>query len=115
MNAFNVFRSELPADLQTLLFTSRTADGQILGNHPAFLKMGAQLGRTLNPAASIVLPGGANGGAQTAEARIKEIDAMMYKDGKPNPAYFKDEAIQKEYRDLIDAQERMKSRGGRAA
>jgi hypothetical protein len=115
MNAFGAFRSELPDEVQSLLFTARTADGQVLGNHPAFIKIGAALGRALNPAASIVLPSSASGGAQTADARIKEIDSMMYKDGKANPEYFKNEAIQKEYRDLVDARDAMKKRGGRAA
>lgn len=110
LNAFGAFKAQLPQDVQALLFTARTADGQVLGNHPAFIKIGAALGREINPAAAVVLQDGGGNGKSVAD-RIKEIDGTMYKDGKPNPDYFKNEAVQKEYRDLVDAQAKIAARG----
>lgn len=109
MAAFGAFKGQLPEDLQTLLFTARTADGQVLGNHPAFIKIGAALGRELNPAATITSQAGAN--SQTVADRIKAIEGMMYKDGKENPEYWRSPQLQQEYRDLVDAQAKMTSRG----
>jgi hypothetical protein len=111
MAAFGAFKSQLPAEVQTMLFSARTADGAILGNHPLFLKIGAQLGRELNPAATIVPAGDANAVATIAN-EIKTIEASMYDaSGQPNRAYWGDNAKQARYRELIDAQQKMTARG----
>ena len=110
INAFGVFKSQLPENLQALLFTARTADGLVLGNHPEFIKIGAALGRELNPAATLI-PQAAQQGAQGVSDRIKQIEGLMYKEGQPNREYWNDAKLQSEYRDLIDAQTKMTARG----
>ena len=114
MNAFGAFRSQLPEGLQTLLFTARTLDGQVLGNHPEFIKIGAQLGLELNPAATIVRQQGMDSAATVAD-RIKSIEGKMYTaDGKENPEYWRGDSgakMQQEYRDLLDMQAKLSARG----
>lgn len=88
---------------------SRTASGRMLGDDPQFIKSMALLARELNPAMPHIPVGNGNP-MQATENRIGEIRKMMA-EGKPE--YWKDEKVQKEYRDLLDAQARLG--GNRAA
>jgi hypothetical protein len=111
LNAIQNMFAGWPKGLAEQLLTARTADGQILGNTPEFVKQMAQLSRELNPAAALIPAGGADPAKGVAD-RIKELKGWMgAKKGTPEHAkYWKDEKVQAEYRDLISAQERMKAR-----
>lgn len=102
------FWREQPKGISDLVLGARTPDGHVLGEMPEVRSWVVGLMRDLNPAATI-LPPGTDGSAASVQTRMQQIEAMMYVDGKPNPAYF-GTAVEKEYRDLIDAQQRMQSR-----
>jgi hypothetical protein len=118
MNAVGSLLAGMPEDMRVELLTARTPDGRMLGNTAAFNKWAATVARDLNPAASLVLPGG-NSSMTSINERISAIEGQMYtKDGKENPAYWRGDAgqrMQAELRDLYDAQAKMKSRGQAAA
>jgi hypothetical protein len=113
MNAFGAFRAKIPEDVQALIFSSRTVDGQMLGDHPAFLKLGALIGRELNPAATVVTTG--PGDIKTIESEIAAIEKSIYDErGNPNPDYWKGDAgarAQARYRELIDARDKLTQKG----
>ncbi len=78
---------------------------------PAFVRQLASLALELNPAATLVPTGTSDPGKSVAD-RISELNKWM---GAPKGSpeylkYWRDEKVQAEYRDLIDAQNRMKSR-----
>jgi hypothetical protein len=111
MNAFGAFKATMPTELQATLFTARTADGRMLGDTPEFLKLGAQLGRMLNPAATLIMPAGADAGKKIGE-EIGEIEKSMYDaNGNPNRDYWGDETKQARLRELYDMRDRMAAKG----
>lgn len=110
MAAFGAFKAQMPADLQAMIFTARTADGQILGNHPAFLKIGAALGREINPAASIMPADPLNAG-KSMESELAHLESLM---GDPRSEYNrgpKANQMQARYRELTDAMIKIQARG----
>lgn len=108
MHALNAFWRGQPEGLQDLVLGGRTADGRVIGNLPEVTAFFANLARELNPAAAL-LPPGTDGTPASVQGRMAEIEKQMYIDGKPNPGYFGG-PMEVEYRNLIDAQERMKAR-----
>lgn len=110
-NALGAFWQEAPEGVRDIILGARTADGKIVGDHPQVAAFFAGLMRQLNPAATL-LPAG-QGDLQGVSTRKAAIEGMMYLNGKQNPAYWGNEALQQEYRDLIAAEQRMK--GGNAA
>lgn len=107
MNALRRFWADHPKELTGTIMSARTADGRLLGDIPEVIKFFAQNARTLNPAAAI-LPAGVSNDLKGVETRIADIEKTMYVDGKRNPNYWSNESVQKELRDLYDAQEQMK-------
>lgn len=96
-------------DIQNRLFTARTSDGKLIGNDPAIARYLSGLARELNPVATII-PGGNTDPMKGIDGRKAEIEKMM---GDYNSAYHKGPqsvALQQEYRDLIDAEQKFKSR-----
>jgi hypothetical protein len=108
MNALGAFWKGQPEGIADLVLGARTADGRLLGNTPEVAAWVAGIARELNPAATLLPPGGEMG-AKGIDARIAEIEGQMYIDGKPNPNYFSG-PMEKEYRGLLDARDRMKQR-----
>lgn len=102
------FWAEQPQGIADLVLGARTEDGRLLGETPEVTKWVVGLMRELNPAATL-LPPGTDGTPASVEARMREIEGKMYVEGKPNPEYFGTK-MEVEYRDLIDAQAKMKSR-----
>ena len=97
-----------PKDVADALLGGRTADGRRIGDHPGVLKVLAQQAFDLNPAATI-LPAGRQDVAGI-EQRKGELKTMM---ADQNSDYWKGAkaaGLQKEYRDLIDAEQRIKKR-----
>lgn len=109
LNAVNNTLSLYFGDSANDILSARTASGRMLGDDPLFIKSMALLARELNPAMPHIPVGNGNP-MQATENRIGEIRKMMA-EGKPE--YWKDEKVQKEYRDLLDAQARLG--GNRAA
>ncbi len=80
------------------ILNARGPDGAALMNNPEILKAFSQLSREINGPATL-MPTNTSNPAQGAQDRLVEIKKQM----QENPtAYFKDEAVQKEYRDLLD-------------
>lgn len=110
MGAFGAFKALLPEDLQALMFTARTPDGQILGNHPAFIKAGAAMGREINPAAAIV-PNNSLDAVKSMETEIGDLEKLM---GDQRSEYWrgpKANQMQARYRELQDGLAKVRSRG----
>lgn len=108
MRALSSFWEGQPKELENLVLGARTPDGRVIGNLPEVTAWLAGIARELNPTATL-LPAGQAGTPQNVDARLREIEGQMWADGKPNPAYYGG-PMEKEYRDLLDAQERMKAR-----
>ncbi len=108
MNALKSFWGTAPQGVADVLLTARTPDGKIIGDLPQVASFIANLAREMNPAATL-LPAGSDQSAAGITARKTEIERSMYIGGKPNPQYFGG-PLEKEYRDLVSAEERMKTR-----
>lgn len=106
MNAISSLFSGLPADLRENLYLARTPDGKLVGDHPQFMRFWAQIARELNPAATLV-PSNGGDPMKSVEGRIGEIENTIRNDRR---TYDRDPAMQNEYRELLDAQLKMKAR-----
>lgn len=100
------FLALAPDGVAERLFSGRTADGKLIGDDPAVLRWLASLSREANPMASLV-PAGSADPMKAGADRIKEIEGMM---AKGDSAYWRDDAVQAEYRSLIDARNKTQSR-----
>jgi hypothetical protein len=109
INHISSFLSTAPEGVADLISNARGADGKAILNDPGTVKWLATLAREFNPVGTIV-PGGGNS-MQGIESRETEITKLM---GNPNSEYWKGptaEKLQKEFRDLVDAEGKMKARG----
>ncbi|MES2671616.1 MAG: hypothetical protein V4673_14530 [Pseudomonadota bacterium] len=111
-NIIGNFMASVPQEFQADLLAARTPDGRKLGDQPQFLKWAAEMGRMVNPAATL-MPNSNNPPA-AVNARHAEIKAWMSAaEGSEDwKKYWKSDAVQAEYRELISAQQ---AHGGRAA
>lgn len=105
INAIDTLFTDAPSEVKDLLLGGRTADGKRLGDDARVIRFLAKLATEINPAATVVPQGGDVTKAMTT--RIAEIEKMQREN---RSAYFKDEAIQKEYRDLLTARDKMQAR-----
>lgn len=92
----------LPEAVRNEVANARLPDGRGLMNSPETLNWIADLARKANPTAALVPSG--SGTIATMNGRIAEIDKMMREDPA---AYYKNEAVQAEYRQLLEAQEQV--------
>lgn len=97
------------AGLLDELVGARDASGRLILANPKVVQWLVNEERAKNPIGT-VLGGSGSANIDTATSRIKQIEGMMYKDGKENPAYWKDKGIQAEYLRLLEAVETVKSR-----
>jgi hypothetical protein len=88
-------------EVRDMLLGGRAGDGRLLGDHPLIVRWLAELARRVHPSATVVLSGGS--AARGMEARIAEIEALQRRD---RSAYFRDEALQAELRELYAKRER---------
>lgn len=109
MNGLKSFWSQQPAGIDNLILTARTPDGRVLGDIAEAVKWISGVARTIDPAGSL-LPAGAQSGQAGISERKSQIEGMMYLNGKQNPAYFGNEKLRGEYRDLIEAEQALASR-----
>lgn len=98
---------QAPEALRERFWGGRLADGKALGDDPDVLQWLAGIALELNPATAMTGHTGADTTANI-DGRIKQIEETMRKD---RSAYNKDARMQEEYRNLIDARERLQSRG----
>lgn len=96
VNSIDALGGTFSRECQSAIAGAIDSNGMPLLNNQHFLKEMLRMARTMNPAD--IVPG-SGGGTQMAsvDTRIKEIEGKM-----GTPEYYKDEAIQKEYRELVD-------------
>lgn len=111
INAINNMTNQWPEGLEDSLFLARSPDGNIMGDDPVFVKQMAQMARELNPAATLV-PAGTTDTAAGVDERIKEMKGWMgaSKDSDNWNKYWKDDKVQAEYAELINAKQKLDSR-----
>lgn len=116
MAAFGAFKSQIPEDVQAILFSARTVDGRLVGDTPEFMKIGAIIGRELNPAAAVVLQGA--GDAKGVDSEIASIEATFRKatsgDSAAHREYYGHDGqpgLEVRYRTLLDTRDKMTKRG----
>jgi hypothetical protein len=107
MNALSAFWRGQPDGIINTVLGARSPDGRVVGDIPEISTWLAGVARQLNPS-SAVLPAGGEQGPKAIESRMREIESKMYVDGQRNPEYFSG-PMEKEYRDLIDAQQRTRA------
>lgn len=108
INAIDNMMRDAPAGVREAILGGRTAEGQLIGDHPGILAWLAQTAREMNPAATMLPAGNAN--AQGLSARMKEFDAMI-KDRRSE--YYRGqnaESLQEEYRTLLAAKARQEGK-----
>ena len=105
----NFVKSSFPEDVQEALLNARLGDGTAMFNNPAVVKSLARIAREIDPTGTPT-PGTGFDKIDTIEEKIKEYEGRMRND---RTAWFKDEKSQAHYRQLLDARERFKGRGGR--
>jgi hypothetical protein len=91
--------------LYARLMGGRLADGSIIGNNPDIVRWLVSIAQDVNPAATVVEDG--NQSAMTVDAEIKQIEQRMKDDRR---GYFKDEAAQARYRELITARDKIRAK-----
>jgi len=95
-------------DIAEAISHARGPDGRALMNNPAVVKWLAGHAREMGFTGGTVTPAGGDR-LESVDQEIAKIEAMQYQaDGTRNPAYWKDEAQQKRYRELLGAKERLK-------
>jgi len=85
------------------LMGGRMGDGRLVGNDPDMLAFLGGLAARVNPSATVT--GGSGGAGTDIAQRLSEIEAMMQ---TGDATYWKDDAVQQEYRDLIEARSRLR-------
>lgn len=99
-----LLNSKLPEPMRELLLNSRAGDGRALFNHPEIMQFFADLAFDINPAGAVLPNDGA--GLNGVKDRIAEIEKYMADD--PD-AYFKDQKVQEELRQLYEVQEKIEA------
>jgi len=116
-NAVTGLINTLPEAIRDRLLTARTPEGRTLGDDPNFNRAMLMLAKQINPAAA-VLPAAAGGGLTGVETRVAEIETKYMRAPQGTPEwnqYWKSEAMQNEYRELLGARETMANRAKSAA
>jgi len=83
----------------------RLADGKVIGNDPDVIRWLATLANNLNPAGSVVEDAAASG--RSVEDEISALETRIREDRR---GYFKDEAAQARYRELLGARDKIRAR-----
>lgn len=83
----------------------RTADGKVIGNDPDIVRWLVSLANNINPAGSVVEDAGGSG--VSIDTEIASLEKRMKDDRK---SYFKDEAAQARYRELLSARDKIRAR-----
>lgn len=106
LNAVKNLLAGMPEGAADNFLGGRLADGTRIGDNPGIVRWMSSMSRELNPAATL-MPAGMGDVGKGVNDRITEIEKLMQTD---RPAYFRNEPMQEEYRRLLEARDRMKSR-----
>lgn len=109
VTAVNNLIAGWPEGLGAAVLGARDEKGRKLGDNPGLIQQLASLALELNPAYSLV-PAGTGDQGKAMQTRIAEIEAMMKPSHPQHQEYQRNEAIRTEYRNLLDAQSKMKER-----
>ena len=90
------------------LMSGRMADGTIIGNDPDFIKWIVGVTEEVNPTATVIEDGQQTG--VDIDTEIKDIEKFMRTNKRE---YFKDNAKQARYRELVAAREKIEARKSR--
>lgn len=107
MNMISGLLAGAPSGVKEMLMDARTEDGVRIINSPDTLRWLTQLAREINPVAAVVPGAGANAG-QAITDELANIQKLM---GDSKSEYWKGpkaERMQERFRQLVDAQQRMK-------
>jgi hypothetical protein len=110
INNIHALLDTAPAGVSEAMLNARLPDGTPLVGTPEMVKWLAGMAREMNPLSTIVPGTSGVTGLANVDSRITEIEGMM-RDRSSN--YWKGpqaDKIQAEYRNLIDARDKMKSR-----
>jgi len=105
INAMNELYVNHP-EIKDVLMGAIGSDGLPIGNNDQVVRWAIDLAKQLNPAATVILPGGESG-QKGLESRINEIEQTMKTD---RDAYDRDQSMQDEYEDLLDKRDRLANR-----
>lgn len=97
------------------LMGGRTADGKLIGNDPDIVRWLIGLSQEINPAAAVVEDADISGRSidseiSALEKRMKGVDEHGRHDPQIRRAYFKDEAAQARYRELVGARDKIRAK-----
>jgi hypothetical protein len=101
VNLAKMFLAQFPESVRDELASARLAGGRALFNSPEVMNTLTEMMRTVAPAATVVP--NANNPVQSINDEIAKLEARM-----GDREWFKDDAAQKRYRELLDARDRMK-------
>lgn len=87
------------------LFSARTADGTVLGDHPAVLRLIVGLAKELMPS-GVVTPMGGSDPAKSLQAEKEELQRLMTNTRE----WAQREDLQKRYLEILEAEERASRR-----
>jgi hypothetical protein len=106
LNALNGLLDTAPEGVKANLFGARLADGRPLGDHPEVLRFLVRLANEVNPAGTVAPSGGTTAQRTLADemAGIEKLMADRHSD------YWRDDALQARYRELIEARDRLARR-----
>jgi len=91
--------------LAARLLGGRTADGKLVGDDPQVIQFLMSLASEINPGMTVMSDGNQDG--KSIEQELAEIREKRKKDSR---AYYKDEALQKRERDLLEALDKLQAR-----
>lgn len=101
INAIKGFASKLPESIRDDFLSARLANGQALFANAEASMFFADMARQLDPAGTVVP--NSNNPVQSINDEITKLESQMGTD-----AWYKDNASQKRYQDLVTARDRMK-------
>lgn len=104
MNGIHALLDTAPAGVKDKMMNGRLADGTPIMSDPDTLRFLTGMYRQINPVSTVVPHGDDASMARSIDDEIKSIKEVMTKD---RPKYNKDEKMQKRYRELLSAKERM--------
>lgn len=106
LTAVSNMLSGWPQEARDALLAGRGPDGRKLGDNPHVIKQLAAMALEINPAITAV-PASAGDSVKGMHDRIAEIERMIAQE--PN-RYWKDEALQADYRSLLEARNKINAR-----
>ncbi len=98
-------------DLRGTILSSRAPDGRLIGDHPEVIRWLVDMGKAIDPEASI-----GSGGPltlQTVEAELDQLRVMMKDDAGPYYRGPMAEKHQTRFKDLLDQRDRIQTRQAR--